>query len=267
MKKPTFENQWPEDWKSSYHYDLDEVFGAIHTYGYARMYQQRYFHTLDMVQKVVSPPARVLDVAAAQGNFSLSLAEMGYDVTWNDLRGDLIEYVKLKYDKGTLNFMPGNAFELRFEHPFDAVLITEIIEHVAHPDDFLVKVAQLVRPGGYIVMTTPNGGYFKNDLPKFSECADPSQFEDQQFQPNSDGHIFILHTDEIEMIATKAGLEVVETRLFANFVTNGHLKTRLLLPLLPLGAIQIGEKISRSLPSSLPNKLHSGMSVLLRKPA
>src|ERR1043166_1848550 len=46
-------------------------------------------------------------------------------------------------------------------------LITEIIEYVAHPDEFLRKAASLAKPGGYIVMTTPNGGDFLNRLPKF----------------------------------------------------------------------------------------------------
>jgi 2-polyprenyl-3-methyl-5-hydroxy-6-metoxy-1,4-benzoquinol methylase len=40
---------------------------------------------------------------------------------------------------------------------FDAVLITEVIEHVAHPDEFLAKTAALVKPHGSIVLTTPNG--------------------------------------------------------------------------------------------------------------
>ena len=40
----------------------------------------------------------MLDLAAGQGNFSLALAERGYRVTWNDLRGDLEGYVRLKLD-------------------------------------------------------------------------------------------------------------------------------------------------------------------------
>jgi len=59
-------------------------------------------------------------------------------------------------------FVTGNVFELSFPEVFDAVLITEVIEHVAHPDAFLKKVSALVRLGGCIVLTTPNGRYFRN---------------------------------------------------------------------------------------------------------
>src|SRR5688572_26088016 len=111
-------------------------------------------HRTALVSEVVAPGARVLDIAAAGGNFSLTLAEMGYRVTWNDLRADLADYVRLKHDRGHLEFAPGNAFELEFAQPFDAALITEVIEHVAHPDRFLAEVAKLVRPGGYLIMTT-----------------------------------------------------------------------------------------------------------------
>ena len=83
----------------------------------------------------------MFDPAAGQGNFSLALAERGYRVTWNDLRVDLAGYVRLKHEHGEIEFAPGNAFALEFPEPFDAVLMTEVIEHVAHPDDFLAKTA------------------------------------------------------------------------------------------------------------------------------
>src|SRR5439155_10644657 len=143
-------------------------FGEIRNRGYAYAYARRRDETLALIQKVAQPPQSILDVAAAQGNFSLALAELGYSVTWNDIREELADYVRLKYERGSLEFAPGNAFELGFENRFDIVLITEIIEHVAHPDQFLRQVAQLVKPGGHIVMTTPNGGYFLNRLPRFS---------------------------------------------------------------------------------------------------
>src|SRR5262249_34475334 len=151
---------------SSYSYDLEEIYGEISNLGYAYAYQTRRSHTLNLLKEVLSPGDRILDIAAAAGNFSLPLAEMGYDVTWNDLRADLVDYVRMKHETGSINFAPGNAFELRFPSLFDAVLITEVIEHVAHPDEFLAKTASLVRPGGYIIMTTPNGAYFRNTLPK-----------------------------------------------------------------------------------------------------
>jgi 2-polyprenyl-3-methyl-5-hydroxy-6-metoxy-1,4-benzoquinol methylase len=265
MKRVFVEPEWPESWKTSYAYDLHEIYGEILQQGYAYAYQNRRRVTLDLVSDVLQPGARILDVAAAQGNFSLTLAEMGYDVTWNDLRADLAGYVQRKHERGTIHYAPGNVFDLEFDVPFDLALITEVIEHVAHPDEFLRQTARLVRPGGYIVMTTPNGRYFRNTLPKFSECPDPGAYETVQFKPNADGHIFLLHGDEIEGLAQNAGLSVDLLRFFTNPLTNGHLKTESLLWFLRPSAIDAIEHASSRLPVRLQQACLVQMAVRFRK--
>lgn len=263
MRQLTFQNNWPESWKYSYPYDLLEIYGEKSCRGYVYAYANRRHYTLELVQKVAQPGAKVLDVAAGQGNFSLSLAELGYEVTWNDLREELADYTKLKWEHGTIHYAAGDVFTLDFDSEFDVVLIAEIIEHVAHPDQFLEKIAQMVKPGGHIVMSTPNGEYFQNRLPKFSDCPDPSQFEAVQFKPNSDDHIFLLYLDEIELLAHQAGLSLVETRIFTNPLTNGHLKLETLLKLLPCTWVDACENFTQSLPLVLQRKIHTGVAVLL----
>ena len=266
MKRVFAEAAWPESWKYSYAYDLQEIYGEIDNRGYAYAYDNRRRQTLKLLSAVVAPGARVLDIAAAQGNFSLALAEQGYRVTWNDLRGDLAGYVRLKHERGEIDYAPGNAFELVFPRPFDAVLITEIIEHVAHPDEFLAKTAMLVRPGGYIVMTTPNGQYLRNTLPRFSDCADPSAYETAQFKPDADGHIFLLHPDEVHTLAARAGLEVEELALFTNPLTNGHMKLGHLLPAIPARVVSRIEALTQQIPAAWQRRLLVHMGVRLRKP-
>jgi 2-polyprenyl-6-hydroxyphenyl methylase/3-demethylubiquinone-9 3-methyltransferase len=218
-----------------------------------------------MLKEVLAPGASVLDIAAGQGNFSLLMAELGYSVTWNDLRADLVDYVRLKHEFGKIKFAPGNAFDLQLSGRFDAVLITEVIEHVAHPDAFLRKVAALVSQNGYVLMTTPNGGYFKNQLPRFSDHPDPSVFESIQFKPDSDGHIFLLHRDEVTSLAESAGLKVDKLSLLTNPLTAGHLKTASLLRILPDAIVQSVEIASQKLPLNLNDSLMTQLAVRLKK--
>lgn len=267
MKRVYIEESWPETWKYSYPYDLQEIYGEIHHYGYVYSYQNRRRHTLQLIKEVLPKGASILDVAAAAGNFTLALAEMGYEVTWNDLREDLAGYVQLKHDKGIVHYAPGNAFELGFREQFDCVLITEIIEHVAHPDEFLQKVAAMVKPGGYVVMSTPNGRYFINDLPKFTDCPDPSVFESQQFKPNSDGHIFLLWPDEIGPLGSAAGLVLEKHECFANPLTAGHVKTELLLKRLPRSVVEFIENATSSLSTAVQYRVTTSSSTRYRKPA
>lgn len=267
MKRVACREDWPPSWKLSFDFDLEEVYGQPTNLGYAYAYDNRRRHTLRMLSEVLPRGAKVLDIAAAQGNFSLALAELGYHVTWNDLRAELADYVRLKHEHGDIEFAPGNAFELKFDALFDAVLITEVIEHVAHPDDFLLKAAQLARPGGYVVMTTPNGAYFRNPLPKFSDCHDPERFEAVQFKPDADGHIFLLHPDEVPTLAAHAGLLVDQLMVFTNPLTNGYMKTEALLRLLPRAAVDACEAVSQRMPAHLAQRLLVQMGVRFRKPA
>jgi 2-polyprenyl-6-hydroxyphenyl methylase/3-demethylubiquinone-9 3-methyltransferase len=251
MLRIPFDDAWPESWKYSYPYDLLEIYGEMSHRGYAYAYQVRRRVTLDLITRVLPPGARILDVAAAQGNLSLTLAEMGYDVTWNDLRGDLAGYVQLKRERGSVAYAPGNIFDLRFPRPFDAVLIAEIIEHVAHPDLLLRAVGNLVKEGGYVVMTTPNGSYFRNRLPRFSECEHPEEREAGQFRPNADGHIFLLHPDELARLATASGLAVERLLFFTNPLTHGHLGSERLLRRLPSVVVDAIERGTQRLPRRL----------------
>ena len=219
MKNLTYCETWPESWKYSYPYDCLEIYGQRDSLGYAYAYRQRVKHTIDLIQSVAKPGAKILDIAAAQGNFSLHLAELGYEVTWNDLREDLIDYVK--------------------------------------------KVAEFVKPGGHIVMTTPNGEYFYNRLPRFSDCSNPEIFESVQFKPNSDGHIFLLHKDAIYQIAQAANLTVKKINFFTNPLTNGHIKTWLLLKFLPRSFVDWLESLTQQLPLRIRKRISNGTAVLI----
>ncbi len=265
MRTLIYQDNWPESWKYSYAYDLLEIYSETCSSGYFYAYTNRRKHTLELVKKIAQPGAKILDVAAGQGNFTLSLAELGYEVTWNDLRGELADYVKLKKENGIIHYAPGNVFTLGFEACFDVILITEIIEHVAYPVNFIKKISQMVKPNGYIIMSTPNGEYFRNRLPKFSECPNPEQFEEIEFKPDADGHIFLLHLNELELLAYEADLSIVETRIFTNPLTNGHIKLGTLLEVLPRKWIEACEKFTCSLPLPFKKKLHTSMIALLNR--
>ncbi len=267
MKRPNYSRAWPESWKLSHHYDQMELYGASPRSGYAHGYRVRAKHTLDCFERFVPLGSRVLDVAAGQGNFTLNLAERGYDVTWNDLRSDLAEYVEAKRERGSVHYLPGNVLELSRDRPFDAVLLGEVIEHVAHPDRFLESVATLVRPGGTIVLSTPNGAYVRNKLPRFSDCPDPSIFESVQFKPDGDGHIFLLYADELRTFARNAGLELRELKFYGNPLTNGYLKLGRVLPLLPEWWVEGVERVTQRLPAVLSRKVNAALVAVLRRVA
>ena len=76
-------------------------------------------------------------------------------------------------------------------------------------------------------MTTPNGAYFRNKLPKFTDSSDPTAYESVQFKPDTDGHIFLLHPEEIEPLAARTGLVLERLTLSTNPLSSGHVKTEI----------------------------------------
>ena len=266
MKRVYPDHSWRPSWKYSYQYDLMEVYGESNgNLDYVYAYQLRSDDTISLIKSIAKQHDSILDVAAAQGNFSLKLAELGYNVTWNDIREDLAEYAEMKRETGNIIYRPGNAFDLKFDQLFDVVLATEIIEHVAHPDQFLAKLAALVKPGGYIVISTPLGSYFKNNLPKFSDVEDASLFESKQFGPHSEDHIFLLHMDEIQVLGKRAGLEVIKMKYNTNFLTGGYTKLSPILKVLPKGLIFALESFTQILPQAIGKRIHTNFVALLKK--
>jgi 2-polyprenyl-3-methyl-5-hydroxy-6-metoxy-1,4-benzoquinol methylase len=50
----------------------------------------------------------------------------------------------------------GDAHNLKFNACFDTVLAGELIEHLQNPGEFLEGAARALKPGGWLVLSTPN---------------------------------------------------------------------------------------------------------------
>jgi hypothetical protein len=124
-------------------------------------------------------------------------------------------------------------------------------------------LARLVDPAGTILLTTPNGDFCRNQRPRFSTCADPSVFESAQFSPHADGHIFLLHVDEVSGLAAAAGLMVRECRLFTNFLTQGWAGTGAIASRLPTPVVERIERLTRRVPAFAQRKIQTQMAVVL----
>ena len=266
MKRISPSKDWRPSWKKSYQFDLLEVYGERPKLGYSLLYKLRSSIIIKSISRYLQRGSSILEIAAAQGNFSIRLSDMGYMVTWNDIRTDLIGYVKLKDELGGISFVPGNCLEVKFDRLFDCLLLGEVIEHVAYPDKFLKSLVKLVRKGGFIVLTTPNGEYFKNSLPKYSDFPNPEIFERTQFGPDGDDHIFLLHESELRGWSSSLGLDVLRYDFFGNPLTCGHIKLQKLLSLLPGFIVKKTEIITQFVPPRLKRKLCYGSCLVLRVP-
>ena len=52
----------------------------------------------------------------------------------------------------------GSVFEFKAAEPFDVVLLNQVIEHVEGDEALLKRIRSLLRPGGVLILGTPNEG-------------------------------------------------------------------------------------------------------------
>nr|WP_298796464.1 bifunctional 2-polyprenyl-6-hydroxyphenol methylase/3-demethylubiquinol 3-O-methyltransferase UbiG [uncultured Acetobacter sp.] len=107
---------------------------------------------------------KVLDIGCGAGLASEALAKAGHDVLGLDASADGISAARahlethpLPEGAGTLDYRVGSAEELVAEKArFDVVIALEIIEHVTDPEAFMIMLADLVEPGGIVIVSTMN---------------------------------------------------------------------------------------------------------------
>jgi SAM-dependent methyltransferase len=97
--------------------------------------------TAFVLSQLPPPPARVLEAGTGQGTLAVALAAAGYDVVAVDPaapKGEIFRPIKLE--------------EIDDEPPFDAVVMSMTLHHVADLGVALDKVVELLRPGGLLVL-------------------------------------------------------------------------------------------------------------------
>lgn len=104
--------------------------------------------------------ARVLDVGCGGGILSETLAAAGAEVTGIDLAETPLKIAELhaleagvtvRYRLESVEaHAAGNAGR------YDAVTCMELLEHVPHPDRMVARLAELLRPGGQLFVSTLN---------------------------------------------------------------------------------------------------------------
>ena len=110
-------------------------------------------------------PARVVDLGSGNGHLSGELAGAGFDVVGveQDARGVEIAraaHPDVPFYRHSVDDDP--ALLLEKEQRFDVVVSTEVIEHLFTPSQLVRYAHGVLVDGGFLVVSTPYHGYWKN---------------------------------------------------------------------------------------------------------
>ncbi|XP_055375639.1 ubiquinone biosynthesis O-methyltransferase, mitochondrial-like [Condylostylus longicornis] len=106
----------------------------------------------------------ILDVGCGGGILSESLANLHANVTGIDLGEDLITVAKEHLRSRTKKYQNSLKYEVesiekhaqKNESKYDAVILSEVIEHINDKVEFIKNCVETLRVGGSIFITTPN---------------------------------------------------------------------------------------------------------------
>lgn len=194
------------------------------------------------------PTLDVLDVGCAQGTLALLLAERGHRVTAVDLRPEFLAYAATRHSHGDIRFLTANVLDDEIPGSYDLVFANQIIEHLVYPDRLLLQLKKKLKPGGRLVITTPNGSYVKNNLPSYRQLGDPKAWEHLQFTADGDGHFYAYLREELVDIFRDAGMTRTKALFFESPFISGHMKVRHFHGVLPSGFLSVMDRMLVSTP-------------------
>ena len=99
----------------------------------------------------------VLDVASGEGYGAALLAQVARSTVGVELAADAVAHAATAYVAENLRFAVGDARALpNPDQSFDVVVSFETIEHFAEHVGFLKEVRRVLRPGGLLIVSTPD---------------------------------------------------------------------------------------------------------------
>lgn len=107
-----------------------------------------YLTTMKYIEKYLKPGAKIIEIGAGTGRYSIALAEMGYDVTAVELVPNNIEIIKKKIKPNhNIKIFEGNACDMSlFESDtYDIVLLLGPMYHLFTDEDKHKAIGEAIR--------------------------------------------------------------------------------------------------------------------------
>lgn len=180
-------------------WDLDSEFRPLH---------EMNPHRLNYVASHVKlAGARVLDVGCGGGILTEALAKAGADATGIDLAKKSLQIAQLHaLDSGlSIDYRHISVEELADAEPasFDVVSCMEMLEHVPSPNSVVQSCARLVKPNGWVFLSTLN-----RNLKSYLLAVVGAEYIARLLTPGTHDFARFIKPSELARMARSAGLEV-----------------------------------------------------------
>ncbi len=150
---------------------------------------------LPRIERLAPAKGKVLDVGCAAGFFLKVAQERGWDPFGVELSTDMADSASTLIGRPVV----GSLAELRAAPAsFDAITFWEYIEHIPDPRAEVLRLVELLKPGGILALSTPNTNYWE-------AVHQPAAW--REFKPPS--HLGFFTAATLRQMLESCGLEVI----------------------------------------------------------
>lgn len=163
----------------------------------------RWRYILGRLKRYIERP-RILDVGAGNGYFvNVARSEFGLETDGIEISKSETEYARRQFGIEYLGSELG-----RVTKSYDVVGCFNVIEHVNAPAGLAERMSERVRPGGFLILTTPNPACIHRrlrGLRRWSMVCPPH-------------HINLFPRRALEELIARAGFEVLEYSTLSTYI-------------------------------------------------
>lgn len=188
----------PTDEELTAHYQQGAYFHGEESQGYREytairkallpLFRRRLLH----IDHLMSGKGRLLDFGCAAGYFLEVAQASGWDVAGVELSKEM---ATLAHER--LGVPIGRSLTDMFGE-FDVITLWEVIEHLPRPMETLAALQERLRPGGLLMLSTPNTGHWQAQ-------REPDMWEG--YRPPS--HLLFFTADTLRSALERAGFQQI----------------------------------------------------------
>ena len=167
---------------------------------------------LKNVKHYIPANGKILDIGAGSGLFLREAANLGYSVTGIEPSLFLTNAGK----KSGLNIIQGTFPENCPCEKYDAIFLTDVIEHIADPLSMLEKIPNFLASGGRVIVTTPD------------VSSVMARVMGKRWWHYRIAHVGYYNKHNLEMIMDRAGMHLVKWKYAKWYFSSRYIAERLL---------------------------------------
>lgn len=196
---------------------LQQMYATMTTETYTQEQENRQKaanKVLDTIEKHKPSKGRILDIGCSTGILLQQAKERGWDPYGVELSEQAHSYatqtLKLPHIHN-IDFLKAD-FENYF---FDAIVLTDVIEHLPDPRKYIAKMKQLLHPDGCIYITTPNVRSWAHRLLK------------HKWWGIQLAHLHYFSAQTLQQMLASEGLKSIQTHYVARYFSVDYLIYRM----------------------------------------